>query len=179
MWTAEELEEMRRADAEIDADFCLNDAAGNLEDARAEKPRTISQKLKALYAKRYYERNKEKVAEYHKKWRAANREKVAAYRRAYYKRNREKSAASGKAYRAANRERLKKAQKEWREANRAKYAESQKRIRDRREMEGLTQKQFAKLMGVSNTTVSDWETGRRQANWELVLEVFPDLEPEL
>ena len=105
-----------------------------MEDARAEKSRTISQKLKALYAKRYYERNKEKVAEYHKKWRAANR---------------------------------------------AKYAESQKRIRDRREMEGLTQKQFAKLMGVSNTTVSDWETGRRQANWELVLEVFPDLEPEL
>ena len=39
---------------------------------------------KREYARKYYEANKEKVAERHRKYREANKEKVAAYQRRWY-----------------------------------------------------------------------------------------------
>ena len=79
-FTAEELEEMRLADEEIEREFRLT----NEDLARA--------------------RETDKVAVFERKDAAA--QKVAAQRKAYYEANREKVAAQQKAYREANREKV-------------------------------------------------------------------------
>ena len=80
-FTAEELEEMRRADAEIEASFRLTQ--DDLERARAMdrlvRLETLSpeKRKQAEYRRAYYEANREKVAEYNRAYREANREKLA------------------------------------------------------------------------------------------------------
>lgn len=91
-FTAAELAEMARADAEIEATFRLTnedlalgrqidrDAVLEGMDARARK--------RAEYKRQYYEANREKVAEYMRQYREANREKVAERQRQYRRRKR-------------------------------------------------------------------------------------------
>ncbi len=151
-FTAEELAEMARADAEIEESFRLTaedlvlqralDRAAALEQMPPEK------RARAARQKAYYEAHREKVAAYQKAYREANPEKVAARQKAYY------------------------------EANREKYAEAQRCIREARRKLGLTQKALAERLGVSNGLVSLWETGRRRANWPLLKTVLPGLEEE-
>lgn len=86
-FTAAELAEMARADAEIEATFRLTnedlalgrqidrDAVLEGMDARARK--------RAEYQRRYYEAHKDKRVEYQRQYREANREKVAEYQRQY------------------------------------------------------------------------------------------------
>ena len=84
-FTAAELEEMRRADDEIEKEFRLEE-----EDLRTSKELDRIAKFEELpYEKR-------KVAEYQKAYREANREKVAAYQKAYREANREKVAGGKK-----------------------------------------------------------------------------------
>jgi len=85
---------------------------------------------KALEHKRYYEVNKEKVAEGQKRYREENREKVAEAARRYYEENREKIAEGKRRYREENREKEVEYQKMWREENREKEAERKKRWRE-------------------------------------------------
>ena len=76
-FTAEELEEMRRADEEIDAEFKLNaddlrrsrlmDRDAMLEMLTPEK-RKLAERQRA-----YYEANRDKVAEYQRAYREARR----------------------------------------------------------------------------------------------------------
>ncbi len=55
-----------------------------------------------------------------------------------------------------------------------------KRIRYSREQKGLSQKEFAKRIGASNTTVSNWENGLSRPDVDtlgiicIVLDVSPD-----
>ena len=82
-FTPEELEEMRRADAQIEEDF------------RREK-REVMQA--------YYARNRERRLRQNKAWREANPEKVKKSNRAWREKNRERTLARDRAYYARNRE---------------------------------------------------------------------------
>ena len=91
-FTPEELEEMRRADAEINRNFRLTN-----DDLR--RSRQLDRDA-ALEAK---DNKGRQTAAQKKAWYEANREKVSAQKKAWYEANREKVSAQQKAYREANR----------------------------------------------------------------------------
>lgn len=100
-FTPEELEEMRRADAEIEEDF------------RREKRATMNA---------YYARNRERRLAQNKAWRGKNPEKVKASNRAWREKNRERLKARDRAYYARNREKILERQKEKRRKRNEKSA---------------------------------------------------------
>lgn len=100
-FTPEELEEMRRADAQIEEDF------------RREK-REVMQA--------YYARNRERRLAQNKAWREKNREKVKKSNRAWREKNRERTLARDRAYYARNREKILARQKEQRRKRNEKNA---------------------------------------------------------
>ena len=93
LFTPEELEELRRADAELDETFCQTQ-----EERVASRKRDRDAKLDSM------DRKAKKIAENQRAYREANREKIAENKRAYYEANREKIAENKRAYREANRE---------------------------------------------------------------------------
>ena len=87
--------------------------------------------------------------------------KVAAQRKAWYEANREKVAAQHKA---------------WYEANREKVAAQQKCIRVARKSRRMRQSDLASLVGVNQSKISLWESGKVPANWDNLCAVLPELE---
>ena len=85
--------------------------------------------------------------------------KVAAQKKAYYEANREKVAAQQKAYYEANREKVAAQKKAYYEANREKLFQRQREIAEVRKQMGLSQNEAAKILGVSQATISLWEKG--------------------
>ena len=67
-------------------------------------------------------------------------------------------------------------QKAWREANKDKVAAQQKCIALARKAQGMTQSGLAAIVGVTQATVSLWETGAVKANWDKLCAVLPELE---
>ena len=105
-WTPEELEEMRRADAQIEEDF------------RREK-REVMQA--------YYARNRERRLAQNKAWREKNPEKVKKSNQAWREKNRERTLARDRAYYARNREKILERKKEQRRKKKdEKSAEDEK-----------------------------------------------------
>ena len=98
LFTPEELEELRRADAEIDEDFCITQ--GEIVESRRRdrdvKFSRLDSKAKKIaeYQRAYREANKDNIAEYQRAYREANREKYNAYMREYLKKRREMKGAS-------------------------------------------------------------------------------------
>ena len=86
---------------------------------------------------------------------------VAAQQKAWYEANKDKVAARRKAYR---------------EANKDKVAARQKSIALARKAQGMTQSGLAAIVGVTQATVSLWETGAVKANWDKLCAVLPELE---
>ena len=80
-WTAEELEEMRQADEEIERDFALTQE--DLVRSRAMDREAALQRMDNRAAS---------IAAKNRAWYAANRDKVAAKNRAYREANRGKRA---------------------------------------------------------------------------------------
>ena len=84
-WTPAELEEMARADAEIEASFRVTDAdlaIGRLFDREAILDRMDSkQKRIAESQRRYYEAHKEERTEYQRRYREAHKEEIAEGKR--------------------------------------------------------------------------------------------------
>ena len=80
-WTAEELEEMRRADEEIERDFALTQ--DDLDRSRALDRDAVVQQMDHKMAH---------IAAQQRAYREANRDKVAAQKRAWYEANRDKRA---------------------------------------------------------------------------------------
>ena len=124
-------------------------------------PKTAKQKAVAAQQKAWYEANKDKVAAQKKAWYEANKDKVAAQQKAWYEANKDKVAAQQKAYR---------------EANKDKVAAQQKSIALARKAHGMTQSGLAAIVGVTQATVSMWETGAVKANWDKLCAALPELE---
>ncbi len=66
--------------------------------------------------------------------------------------------------------------KAWYEANKDKVAAWQKNIALARKAQGMTQSGLAAIVGVTQATVSLWETGAVKANWDKLCAVLPELE---
>ena len=124
-------------------------------------PKTAKQKAVAAYQKAWYEANKDKVAAWKKAYREANKDKIAAQQKAWYEANKDKVAARKKA---------------WYEANKDRVAAQQKSIALARKAQGMTQSGLAAIVGVTQATVSMWETGALKANWDKLCAVLPELE---
>ena len=67
-------------------------------------------------------------------------------------------------------------QKAYREANRDRIAAQQKSIALARKAQGMTQSGLAAIVGVTQATVSLWETGALKANWDKLCAALPELE---
>ena len=106
-------------------------------------------------------RREKQIAAKHREYYEANREQIAAYQREYYEANREQIAAR---------------KREYYEANREQIAAKQKCIADLRRKKGYTQRDVAKLIGVSRQLFAHWEQGRSIAHWDKLAAVFPELE---
>ena len=91
----------------------------------------------------------------------ARQKAVAAQQKAWYEANKDKIAAQQKAYR---------------EANKDKIAAQQKSIALARKAQGMTQSGLAAIVGVTQATVSLWETGAVKANWDKLCAALPELE---
>ena len=116
------------------------------------------------------------VAARQKAWREANKDKVAAQQKAWYEANKDKVAAQKKAWYEANKDKVAARQKAWYEANKDKVAAQQKCIALARKAQGMTQSGLAAIVGVTQATVSLWETGAVKANWDKLCAVLPELE---
>ena len=67
-------------------------------------------------------------------------------------------------------------QKAYREANREKVAAQQKCIRVARKSRRMRQSDLASLVGVNQSKISLWESGKVPANWDKLCAVLPELE---
>ena len=101
---------------------------------------------------------------------------VAAQQKAWYEANKDKVAAQQKAYREANKDKVAARRKAYREANKDKVAARQKSIALARKAQGMTQSGLAAIVGVTQATVSLWETGAVKANWDKLCAALPELE---
>ena len=162
-FTAAELEEMRRADEEIEREFRVTpeDLRRSREQDRQAELDALptAERIKREYRRAYYAANRDKVLEYQRAYREANREKVLEGQRAYREANREKVLEYQRAYREANREKVLEGQRAYREANREKVLEGQRWMRDERVARGYTQRELAALVGVSQPAIARLETG--------------------
>lgn len=90
LFTPEELEELRRADEELDADFCQTQeeiAKSRVRDRKAALDAMDNKQRKiADYQAAYYAANKDKIADY----RSTNRDHYNAYMREYMQKYRQR-----------------------------------------------------------------------------------------
>ena len=86
------------------------------------------------------------------------------------------AAAQQKAWYEANKDKVAAQQKAYREANKDKVAAQQKSIALARKAQGMTQRGLAAIVGVTQATVSLWETGAVKANWDKLCAALPELE---
>lgn len=102
LFTEQELEELRRADAELDEEYSLTmediELSRKLDkNAKFDRMDNHEKKIAAQQAA-YYEANREKIAAQKAAYREANREKYNAYMREYFRKRRAaKKAAHGAA----------------------------------------------------------------------------------
>ena len=111
LFTPEELEELRRIDAELDEEFVQTQ-----EERVASRNRDRMARIEGM------EPERRKIAENQRAYREANREKIAENQRAYYEANREKIAENKRAYYEANREKLNAYFREYRRRKKAEAA---------------------------------------------------------
>ena len=93
--------------------------------------------------------------------RSQAQKKVAASKKAWYEANREKVAASQKAYREANREKV--------------AASKKAALKIARLSHGYTQVALARLVGVSQATISQYETGCLPYDPHIFASILPEL----
>ena len=189
LFTAAELEELRRADAKIDAEFVQT--AEEIAESRARDREAqlaalpYAKRKRAEYNRAYYEANRDKVTEYQRAYYEANRDKVTERQRAYYEANRDKVTERKRAYREANRDKVEERKRAYYEANRDKVAERKRAyyynrtpnepFRTWMRETGTTQKALAEKIGVTQGTISMWYTGSTPINMQKLRAVLPEL----
>lgn len=132
-FTPEELEELRRIDEQIDAEFEASyislteyNEALQRDKATLIDRKDNRQRKAALRRRAYYAANKEKIAARGKAYREAHKDELAAKRRIYRAKNREKKAEYQKIYRHTNKARLSAQEKAYREEHRSERAEKRR-----------------------------------------------------
>ena len=143
MFTAEELAAMAAADAEIDAEFEDETTAYRLAREDADYASELDKLARFDGLTNREAAAKRKAAAYQKAYREANKDEIAARQKAYREANKDEIAAYQKAYYEANKKRLKPLDA----------------LRIYRKEHGYTQAAFGQLLGVSQRTVSYWESG--------------------
>ena len=93
LFTKEELEELRKADAELDEEYSLTQ-----EDIEFSRRMDREAKLDRL------DNKGRKIADYQAAYREANKEKIADYQAAYYEANKQKLLDYQRRYRQKKRE---------------------------------------------------------------------------
>lgn len=87
------------------------------------------------------------------------RDQYLARSRKYYQAHKAEAIQYQKKYYAENRGRVNALKREHAKRNRGMYGQKQRSIRTQRHALGLTQKEAAKILGVSPSAVSQWERG--------------------
>lgn len=139
-FTQEELEAMRQADAEIEADFVLTDAEreeGRLRDRASTEHLRTPQELKRLqYHRDYYQRNRERIRERQKAYNLEHKEEIQQQKARYYAEHKEAIRAEIRDRHRANPEKRRARDRAYYQANReavlAKNRESYYRVRARK-----------------------------------------------
>jgi len=125
-FSAAELEEIRRADLEIEKDFVLTaeeTKAARRRDTYAKDGLADDKSLAASASRRYKAQNRERLAEYSRQYYEANKDHIAENHRRYVEANKGQIAEYKRRYTAANRERIAAYKREYR--RRRKSAEAQ------------------------------------------------------
>lgn len=139
-------------------DDCINDEMDAQDYEQAERRDELCMsKTKKLQR----EQNRQK---YHR-----HKERYKAYSREYYLKHKEESKTYHLKYNAVHRLKIAAQKKEYAKRNRGLYGQKQRALRVERMALGLTQKQVAKHLGVSPSTVSQWERGLLPCNMESML----------
>lgn len=141
MFTPEELEELRRADAELDETFVQTIEefkASSRRDREALRDRKDAEGGKESDRHRaYYEENREKTLEKRREGYKANRERKAEYARSYRADRREQLSEWNKAYYQANREAISEKRKAYYKANREKIKQRNREYHRRKKNEAM------------------------------------------
>ena len=134
LFTPEELAEMAAFDAEVDA---MPLAAEEIKESRerdrdAKNARLSARDYRAAeYRREYYERNKDAIAEYRREYYERNKDAIAEYQRNRVVKNR----------------------------NDNDVIRLGQRLRHIRKMCGLSQANLARITGLSQSSISNYETG--------------------
>ena len=121
LFTPEELEELKRIDAELDESFTQSQ-----EEIRDSRKRDRAAKLDGM------DRKKRKIAERNAAYREANKDKIAEYQAAYREANKDKIAERNAAWKRNNREKWNAYQREYRRRKRAEKKNAAPGVRDRK-----------------------------------------------
>lgn len=149
-WTPEELEEMRRADEEIEAEFCETDkeiVESHRRDmalkktGKKKKETTPEQRARATEkARKRREADPEKYKAMQRQAYLKNRDYILAQHREYSKAHREERNAYERKYYAEHREKILNRMKEYREKNPDKCRAYQAKYRERKREGKLREK---------------------------------------
>jgi hypothetical protein len=116
LFTESELEEIRKADEEIERQFALSaedeTLSRNLDRQAKVEQLDIVKQRKVLYGRAYRKANKEKIKALRAAWYQANREKIRAQQFENYHKDRKASAAKSLYYYRRNRDEINRRRRE-------------------------------------------------------------------
>ena len=134
------------------------------KDAIAKYKRDYCERNKdaiAEYKRDYYERNKDAIAEYQRDYYERNKDAIAEYQRDYYERNKDAIAEYKRDYYERNKDAIAEYQRNRVDKNRNNndVIRLGQRLRHIRKMCGLSQANLARITGLSQSSISMYETG--------------------
>ena len=164
LFTPEELAEMAAFDAEVDA---MPLAAEEIKESRerdrdAKNARLSARDYRAAeYRREYYERNKDARAEYQREYYERNKDAIAEYQRDYRERNKDAIAEYQRDYRERNKDAIAEYQRNRvvKNRNNNDVIRLGQRLLHIRKMCGLSQANLARITGLSQSSISTYETG--------------------
>ena len=164
IFTPEDLAKMAVFDAEVDA---MPLTAEEIKESRerdrdAKNARLSARDYRAAEYKRdYYERNKDAIAEYQRDYYERNKDAIAEYQRDYRERNKDAIAEYKRDYYERNKDAIAEYKRNRVDKNRNNndVIRLGQRLRHIRKMYGLSQANLARITGLSQSSISMYETG--------------------